>query len=93
MSLNKNSLILIEHIADLAKEYDIRKLDIEGYKDKNFHTVLYELKEIEDEETLIETGLLLFGTTFIDLHELVTTGSSLLKMFIEGEFNDVSIKD
>jgi len=43
---------------------------------------LYELKEIDDEETLIETGLSLFGTTFIDLYDLITTGDSLLSQFI-----------
>lgn len=67
MSLNKNSLILIELISDLAKEYDIRKTDIESYKNKPLHIALHELSSIEDEEKLIETGLILFGSTFVDL--------------------------
>ncbi|MEK5486786.1 hypothetical protein [Lysinibacillus sp. FSL M8-0355] len=67
MSLNKNSLILIELISDLAKEYDIRKMNIESYKNKPLHIALHELISIEDEEKLIETGLILFGSTFVDL--------------------------
>ena len=81
--MNINSLsTYIEHFADLTKEYELRKLDLEDYKDKPLHNALYELKEIDDEETLIETGLSLFGTTFIDLYDLITTGDSLLSQFI-----------
>lgn len=42
-------------------------MNIESYKNKPLNIALHELTTIEDEEKLIETGLILFGNTFVDL--------------------------
>jgi len=66
-----------EHIADLAKEYEIRKYDAEGCSEKSFSLALNQLCEMENKEMFIDTGVLLFGTAFVDYYDLITQGGSL----------------